>query len=351
MKKKDLYLDSGYLNVKCILETGLPFIFVIGGRAIGKTYGFLKDMIENDKRFIYFRRSQVQLEVTLKSELSPFKSLNKDLDWHIEPDNISKYVIGFYEGYQEKGVKKVDKDCLYGYGAALSTFANIRGFDGSDIDYIIFDEFIPQVNEMTMRGEAEAFFNMVETISRNREIKGLKPCTVICLSNANDSANSIFLELGIVSRIMKLQANNEFYYEDKNRGLCVVMPQDSPISKEKEKTSLYKLTKGTSYHASAIGNDFVYNVPTAISSKNLREYRPLCKVGEICIYKHKSNGRIYVTSHMSGNPPCYGSSAKELAIFRRRYQNLIKYVYLGKIDYEDYSSEVIFDKYYNSVYT
>lgn len=351
MKKRELYNEDGFLNMSAIMELPVAHIFVVGGRGIGKTYGALEYVVENDIGFLFLRRTQVQIEIVGKPELSPFKTLNRDKGWKIVPAKTSKYTVGFYDSYTENGKMVVDRESFYGYGAALSTFANIRGFDASTVDVIIYDEFIPQINERSMYGEAESFFNMIESINRNRELLGKPPVKVLCFSNSTNCANSIFVYLKIVSRLMKVQKAKEFVYMDVERELCVLLPKDSPISEAKKQTALYKLTKGTDFFNSSIDNEFVYNVPTSVNARPLREYTPIVCVGEVCIYKHKSNGRLYVTEHVSGNPPKYGASEKELTIFRRRYSHFMRYVYQDNIDYETYTCEVLFDKYMMMQYT
>ena len=42
----NLYLDNGYLDMRSIMETDFPFIFVPGARGIGKTYTALKTVTE-----------------------------------------------------------------------------------------------------------------------------------------------------------------------------------------------------------------------------------------------------------------------------------------------------------------
>ena len=66
---------------------------------------------------------------------------------------------------------------------ALSTFGNLRGVDFSDVDMIFFDEFVPQKNARPIKAEAEAFFNLYETVNRNRELDGRPPVRVLMLSN------------------------------------------------------------------------------------------------------------------------------------------------------------------------
>ena len=341
MKKKELYDKNGFLNWNTIYNLPYPFIFIIGGRGIGKTYGAEKYLLENGICQLFVRRTQTQLDTMLKDEqLSPFKVINRDLKRDIQPKKGAKNVYSLLD---------ISSEEVIGYAAALSTFANIRGFDASDVECILFDEFVPQITEREIKGEADAFLNMIETTNRNRELLGCSPVKVVCLSNSTDAGNPLFLELGLVTKVMKLQQSGEFFYGDEQRGLCTILPQGSPISEAKKETALYKLTEGTDFYRSAIDNDFVFNNPTNTRSRPLKEYKPLVTVGEITIYKHKSKRLLYVSKHRSGSCPEYGASYKELMIFQRRYPNARYYIYMNAIEYEDYACEVLFDKYTNTV--
>lgn len=351
MKKKELYLDTGYLNVKSLIGLPVHHIYCIGARGVGKTYGFLEYFVESGISFLLIRRSQSQIDIVCSQEMNVFESLNIDKGWNILGKHTSKYIYSFYDTRSEDGklIYALDKK-PYGYAAALSTFANIRGFDGTKIEIILYDEFIPEESAPAMRGEANSFFNMLETVNRNRFKKGMDSIKLICLSNSTEAANPIFLELGIVSKVMRQNAAGEYVYLNQDREIAVVMPKDSPISDEKAQTPLYKMTQGTSFYDSAIKNEFINNVPTSVRSRPIKEYIPKVNVGELCVYKHKSNGRIYVSTHQMNGTPSYRSTEKELMIFRRQYMHLMRYVYSGKIDYEDYACEILFDKYMNMCY-
>lgn len=339
MKKSELYLPSGYLNWENILALPVAHIFIIGGRGIGKTYGILEYEIKHSVQFIFVRRTQTQVDEIAVPTKNPFKTLNTDNGWEIIPKSASKNTYQFINQTNPEDIKPV------GDIVALSTFANIRGFDGSDKDHLLVDEFIPELHQNTLRGEADAVFNMIETINRNREFVGRDPLKCIFMSNSTSADNPIFIELGLVSLVMKLSQKKEFIYVNKDRQIAIIMPMDSPISEKKKDTALYKMTKGTSFYNSAILNDFVNNNPRNIASRSLKEYRPLVKAGEICIYKHKSKNLLYVSLHASGKPPSYSSSYKELTIFRKRYFKLQKYVVMDAIEYENYTCEVLFDRY------
>ena len=306
-----IYLDSGYLNIHQILSYGVPFNFIVGGRGTGKTYGTLKTAYIENKRFILMRRTQAQCDLINKPEFNPFKALNNDTG--------SNAVVKSISTYNAKIVEETEEDeRLLGYTCALSTIANMRGFDASDVELLIYDEFIPEKHERAIKNEGSAFLNAYETINRNREIKGEKPLQVLCLANAFNIANPIFLELGLVGRCEKMKNSGQEIFIDKDRGVCVVLLQKSRISKAKADTALYRLSSG-SYADMALSNDFVYNNSDNIKSMALKEFKLLCTVGEISIYKHKSKRLFYVSEHRTGTAPIYKSDEVNLQRYRKNY--------------------------------
>lgn len=306
-----IYLDNGYLNINQILSYEVPFNFIVGGRGTGKTYGTLKTAYIENKRFILMRRTQAQCDLINKPEFNPFKALNNDTGSNAVVKSISKYNAKIVEETEED-------ERLLGYTCALSTIANMRGFDASDVELLIYDEFIPEKHERAIKNEGSAFLNAYETINRNREIKGEKPLQVLCLANAFNIANPIFLELGLVGRCEKMKNAEQEIFIDKERGVCVVLLQKSKISKAKADTALYRLSSG-SYADMALSNDFVYNNSDNIKSMALKEFKLLCTVGEISIYKHKSKRLFYVSEHRTGTAPIYKSDEVNLQRYRKNH--------------------------------
>ena len=306
-----IYLDSGYLNISQILSYGLPFNFIVGGRGTGKTYGALKTAYEENIRFILMRRTQAQCDLINKPEFNPFKVLNADIGSSATVKSISKYNSKIIEETEES-------ERILGYTCALSTIANMRGFDASDVELLIYDEFIPERHERAIKNEGTAFLNAFETINRNREIKGEKPLQVLCLANAFNVANPIFLELGLVGRCEKMKNTGTELFMDKERGVLLVLLQNSKISKAKADTALYRLSSG-SYADMALSNDFVYNNTDNIKSMALKEFKLVCTVGEISIYRHKSKRLFYVSEHRTGTAPIYKSDEVDLQRYRKNY--------------------------------
>ena len=47
-----IYIDSGWVNWDYILSQPAAFIQVIGARGVGKTYGLMKKLIREKKKFL-----------------------------------------------------------------------------------------------------------------------------------------------------------------------------------------------------------------------------------------------------------------------------------------------------------
>lgn len=308
-----IYLSSGYVDISKILQYRLPFNFIIGGRGTGKTYGALKNAYETDTRFMLMRRTQAQCDLINKPEFNPYKAVCEDISADIKVKSISKYNAVIYEDLGEDLEPKT-----LGYTCALSTIANMRGFDASDVKLLIYDEFIPERHERVLKNEGTAFLNAYETINRNRELKKQEPLQVLCMANAFNIANAIFLELGLVGIAEKMQQKNQELYIDKSRGILIAMLNNSNISRKKSNTVLYKLSSG-SYADMALSNDFAYNDDSGIKSMPLSEFKLLCTVGEISIYKHKSKRQFYISEHRSGTAPVYKSDEVGLMKYRKNH--------------------------------
>ena len=335
-----IYDSSGYVNVRGILDEGYPFNFLVGGRGTGKTYTTLKVAREDERLFMLMRRTQSQADLISKPEFSVFKPLNEDLRWNVMVKSISKYNSMFYTD---------DGETIHpvGYTCALSTISNMRGFDASDIQLLIYDEFIPEKHERLLKNEADALFNAYETINRNREIIGVAPIQMVCLANANDITNPVFESLKLIRIADRMQKGNTDRWTDDRRGIQLIMLHRSPISRKKANTALYNLTEGTDFASMAIDNDFNVN-RQHVRPRPLSEYVPVCSIGELCIYRHKSENRIYATTHLSG---VFNRKYSLSESDRLHYQRIYRVhwdMYIGnKLDFEDVLSEKLFLKYWD----
>lgn len=331
MDETKLYLDSGYLNMPEVIKNTTDWIFVFGGRGVGKTYGALKYVLDNNIQFFYLRRLQTQIDEIKKPKKNPFNKINTDLGYNVQVKPDGKTSINF-----------VQNGLIVGSGAALSTIANIRGFDASDIDIIIFDEFIPEKQESPIRGEADALFNAYETINRNRELLGKPPVKLLCLANANAIDCPVFIALQLVLKVEKMK-RNKIKVLKVGQDITLVNMEDSPIAEQKQNTILYRVTRNTDFAKMALNNNFAYNDFDNIDSVKIKGLKALVTVGEITIYK--SEDCYYISLHRSGDPDQYGTSDRELLSFQHKYWRLYNRYIDGKVKFENYLCKALFLKY------
>lgn len=327
------YNADGYIDMRKIRALGLPWCFLVGGRGTGKTFGALEMAAGDGIPFLFMRRTQAQTDLINKPEFSPFKAVNRAHGWEITCKPVSKYNGAFY--------RAADDVQPIGYTAALSTISNIRGFDASDVELLIYDEFIPEQHERPIKHEAAALLNAYETVNRNRELQGRQPLQVFCLANANDPGNAIFAELGLVSRAVKMMQKGQTVFIDQKRGIGLFIFQNSPISEKKKDTALYRLVNGGEFADMAINNRFSGTDTGHIRPRPLGEYRAVVCYGELCIYEHKSRPEYYATLHKSGSPEHFTTSDSDTAAFLHSYAWIWSQYLDGHVFFENYLCERI----------
>lgn len=337
---------KGYIDLRKLLGLGLPWVIVIGGRGTGKTYGALEMVVEDDTRFIFMRRTQSQLDIINKPQFSPFKKLNKDKGWNIGSENLTKNNSAFYHMEEIEGKLKAAGNPI-GYTVALSTVANMRGFDATDVELLIYDEFIGEKHTRPIKYEASALFNAYETINRNRELEGEKPLQILALSNSDDLANPLFMELKLVRKAEEMKKKGQEISIDRKRGIVLVVLSESVISEQKADTALYRVTEGTSFYEMSLGNDFSNEEIGRVKSRGLKEYKPIVTLGEITIYRHKSKKEYYVSTHKTGVCPVFGAGEMERKRFQRQYNWIWSEYMKNNIEFEEYFCEILLTRYFD----
>lgn len=341
MSKLRKYDERGYFSFDWLYNRPCFVQVVTGGRGTGKTYGALQYCIKNSIKFLYLRRTNTVVDLLSTKENSPIKRINTDNGWNIIPKALTKYTTGFFaETITEDGKSELSSGCI-GYMAALSTFNNIRGFDGSDIEVILFDEFIPTKNEKRIKGEFEGLMHCYETINRNRDaMEGRLPLRLICMSNADDIANQIYIGFDIVNTVIRMKNKGNTIYEDLQKGLGIYLLDDSPVSKRKAETPFYRLLAGTDFADMALSNDFVDNkTSTLIKQRPIKELKAIVAIGDLCLYEIKGNGNLYASTHVSGDPDRYTYTSTDAKRFRHVYA-WVHIAYLNRqIECESYMAE------------
>lgn len=344
----NIYDENGYVNIPEILRWGYPFVIIYGGRGTGKTYGALLYALEKNEQFILMRRLKEHADLIANPEFSPFKSVCADHpEFKITSKPIGK-VGGIFDYQLDGDGKMILAERPRGIICALSGIAKLRGFDASGVRLMIFDEFIPEAHERLMRSEGEAILNAFETVNRNRELKGEKPVQFLALANSSRIDNPLFETLGLVNVAQQMaDGKRPSVYANRDRGILLISLDASPISKAKRKTALYKLTAGSDFEKMAIDNKF-----TGVSFENVRpvdltQYKPVVTVGEITIYRHKSENKYHVSFHRSGSVPEYKMDETDVKRFTVAYASLwFKYIDKNNFTFESAAALVLFEKLY-----
>lgn len=328
----NLYDSNGYLNVEGIIETyPQPFIFITGARAIGKSYSSFKAMLKRSDPFFCLRRTETEAEIMSDPNTSQVASVARDMSIPLEFKKVNK--LG-------SAVKDGEPVSFFG---SLATFKNFRGIDLSTCRWLIYDECIPEIHTRKIKEEGLAFGNIYETINRNRELNGEPPLRVLFLSNSFNLANDIFKFFNIIDDAERLKDEGGEVCEDDTKVL--ILPNSSPISKQKETTAIYKAT-GQDFRDLAINNRFIANDFSRIrKTVNRQQYTGYCQVGPLLILKHKSTGELYA---MIGKGTCrhnYKDTIADLKKFRRERGEIYDKYFGDKIKFKSYNAQYLLETY------
>lgn len=307
---------------------------IIGGRGIGKTYSVLKGSLRDKVKILYVRRTGTELDISCTKEFNPYKALNSDLGVDIRISAITKSTYAIIEYEEDIPIRHI------GIAGSLSTFGNLRGADFTDIEMIVFDEFI-NTGMFSMKKEAYAFFNMIETVNRNRELKGIPSIKVVLLANSNSLDSDILVTFKLTDIIRRMQQKKEGFFEDKQRGVSVHLPLDSPVSEAKKETALYKLTKGTDFYDMAINNEFTDNFDV-VEEVDYRRVKPVVMYGDLTVYKDKQARFLYISNRKADCQSYDATTMHDFLLIYKSYINTYKRKNL--IKYHDYDIKLKLDK-------
>lgn len=301
---------------------------IIGGRGIGKTYSALDYLIRNKIRFMYMRNTRTQIAESATDFGNPFKRLNKDkgYDIHIYPEKEHFNIID-----------QANDNMNIGYACPLSIFENYRGADLSDVDVVLFDEFIE--NRSLLFDQFKTFVNMRETVGRNRELLGEEPLYCLMLSNSQSLNNPILVGYNLIPTIEGMIRSGQ--QKSKKKDLLILLPE-SEISELKKNTSTYSGLQGTKIYKENLENKFANDSFYGVQKRNIKEFKPLLQIDDMFLYQHKSSGKFYVCSVQAVNIPIFNSKDNALTF----YQSIGRFLPIeyskGNLGFSDYTTKAKF---------
>lgn len=275
-------MNNIFYDYQKILSYNALLNFLIGERGVGKTYGIskfsVKQFLKKGEQFSYIRRYKSELN---EAKTQFFSEISKNNEF---PKNK----------LYNKGYSFYCDDKLCGFGMTLSTAQNLKSKNFSNVKNIIFDEFIPEGGKHYLPNEVHIFLNLIETISRLRDIR------VFLLGNAVSLINPYFLYFDL-----KIPENSDIS-TFKNGLILVQHMKNENYRKVKNETRFGQLVAGTPYSQYAIENKFIDD------DKNFIEHKTKNSKFQFAItYKNKifgvwfamNDGKIFISNDYIKNTP------------------------------------------------
>lgn len=260
---------------------------IVGGRNTGKTYGALKYHLLTNKKHVFIKRCNNDVNLLCAGnnigekaasydlDLSPYKSINRDMGENIKAYKIDEGLGAFYRPDEDGKAA----GSPVGYLLSLSAIHKYKGFDLSDCDSIIFDEFIPQPWERVSRKEGEQIMELYKTVARDRTLRDREELKLICLANAVNVFNYTceVLEVTDIIADMSINRTETLYLDDRGIFIRILQTSDEMMAAER-KTGIYRAMGNTAWGRMAFSNEFAYNDFSNVKKLPLKNYRPVVQL-------------------------------------------------------------------------
>ena len=269
-------------------------------RGPGKTYSSLWYAYDNKIKFIYMKRTDRDVDLITSGadrgiDFSPYKPINRDKFKNVHPVKISDGFGAFYNFNDENEPQGLP----VGYILSFNKIRQYKGFDFSECDWIIFDEFIPMKGERLNRAEGELLLDLYMTVSRDREARGRGALKLILFANAEEISTPVTNELEIVDYMADLNASGKthLYIEEREILLHHITNEEVPLL-EAEKSGIYKGMYGTAWYEKSFEGLFSNNDFTNVTKRTLKRSSGYVhlhyKQNDYYIYLNKETGCYYM---------------------------------------------------------
>lgn len=229
-----------WYSYNTILGFNMPINIIIGDRGCGKTYGGTKWLYGRAKyhneKFVILRDTEEAVkEMTTGGGENMFSAISKD----------KKFT---QDTFSCEGNKIYLNDKQVGYIMAVSTFYKRKGNDYADVVNVLYDEFIPETDQIRLGDDVRKFINSIQNITRHRK------CRLILLANALDKGNGILELLGF-DNIDKYG----FYINKEKQAILHYTKPNANFVALKRQSLTGLLSSGTRYEPNIINNNFAGN--------------------------------------------------------------------------------------------
>lgn len=343
----DLYTSDGWLNFDYIADRGKWLNVIIGARQVGKTYGCLKYMLDNNLYHMLLRRTTAELElIAADNSLNPYLKFDGIYQTSLFRKHEGLCRICDYET-DENG--KMKPTLQRGLALSLPEIAHIKGFSGDKFTELVFDEAVPEKGVITRSSEGESFLNGYTTINANREIDKINPrppVRVWLLSNSNRIDSPVFEALNVIDMILYARRKDlEELYDD---GVAVIQPKSEVIINQRKETALMKLiSKKSAFYGMAIENEFSYDKSPYITTLSIKGMQPLFKIGMFTCWQNGDGFYICRAPFTGKTQSVFEDDNNGREQVRTMYAILKAYYYAGLVKFSDLYAITIFKRIFN----
>lgn len=276
-------------------------------RGPGKTYSSLWHSLSNNIPIIYMKRTNDDVELLCQNDkygfdASPYVPINRDKLTNVKARSIEKGLGGFWKYETDEEGHEVPEGLPVSYCLSMNAVKRFKGFDFSRVEWILFDEFIPQLGERISRKEGELLLDLYMTVSRDKQKRGMPPLKLILFANAEEISTPITNTLEVVDIMADLNASGQSHYYDTERGIMLhhITNNEVPID-DTEKTGIYQAMKNTRWGAKSFEGTFANNDFSNVHKQSIRGMSPFIHIHinmkDYYIYLNKNNGKYYMCSH------------------------------------------------------
>lgn len=275
-------------------------------RGPGKTYSALWQHVYQGFPIIYMKRTVEDVNTISEGknsanvDMCPYVPINRDKLTHIEPMKIANG-LGCFNRYANEDSEDFDP---ISYIMALNKIKSVKGFEASKCDWILLDEFIPQIGERINHREGEQLLDLYMTVIRDKVARGGKEVKLILFANAEDISTPITRELEIIDNMAILNAsgdNNYMYIPEKRIMLHHIVNAECPkVKMQDTKLGIYQAMKNTSWGRKTFEGEFANNDFSNVRKMSLKNMVGFChlkyKLHDYYIYLRPNDGMYYMTT-------------------------------------------------------
>ena len=291
------YTGAGYLDIEAVrsLTASTPFVFIVGARQCGKTYGVMTSILAHGERPVIVRRTKDERLKYANSQLTPLRPITRELVGVAAGDMVT-----LYRADPEASGGRSDDPA--GWVLDLNS-ARKRGFALPPFQAVVYDEAIPEQHAGGRQdvAQAETFFNLLITLFANDD-RFLTPQDhpkVWILANANSIDAGILSVFGITGTVERMLREGRSVYVSPQRALSVLLV-DAPARQEiRQHMPIMRVVESSAVRDMVLSNRFIGD-QTGVRGWPLHEFQALASFrddyGGFTVWIHKHRPIIYVTS-------------------------------------------------------